>query len=214
MRPSSAVSADGPQNLLDAMKVAVAPEAVGRGVLVVMNDTIFEPRSVTKVDVRRVEAFAAPSRGPVGDVVQVTPRFYAPASASAAALTLGAAKLPRVAIVYAYAGITGEDVLNAAKDAAGVVIAGVGAGGVPSAAREALRTLAARGIPVVRTPRQGHGDIWRSDSVPGSDNDNTATTIAGRELTPAKARILLMLALQQPRSTAELQVLFDRYGTR
>ena len=208
MRPSTAVSADGPQNLMDAIRVAAAPAAVGRGVMVVMNDTIFEPTSVTKVDVQRVEAFAAPSRGPVGDVLRPRPRFYAAAAPGGPLVSLGDAPLPKVAIVYAHIGLTGEDVRRIAGDAAGVVIAGVGAGGFPSAAQAAVRDLMARGVAVVRTPRQGFGDIGASEA-PAASSDDEGGLLAGRELTPAKARILLMLGLQQKRSRAQLQALFN-----
>jgi L-asparaginase len=210
MRPSTAVSADGPQNLMDAIRVAAAPMAASRGVMVVMNDTIFDPVSVTKVDVNRVGAFAAPSRGPIGEVLQPTPRFFGPPARPAGQFALGEAKLPKVAIIYAYAGLAADDVRHAAKDAAGVVIAGVGAGGMSRDARVAVRELTARGIPVVRTARQGFGDVWPADAVAGDYGDAVLGTIAGRELTPAKARILLMLALQQKRSFADLQRLFDQ----
>lgn len=213
MRPGTAVSADGPNNLLDAIRVAAAPDAAGRSAMVVMNDTIFDARSVTKVDMRRVEAFAAPTRGPIGQVLQPVPRFFAPPLAPPPQFSLQAAKLPKVAIVYAYAGLTGEDVLSAARGAAGLVIAGVGAGGYADAARDAVRDLIARGIAVVRTPRQGSGDIWPTDASTDRGGDAAAGTLAGRELTPAKARILLMLALQQPRTRAELQALFDQSAT-
>lgn len=212
MRPSTAVSADGPQNLMDAVRVAAAPEAASRGVMVVMNDTIFDPVSVTKVDVRRVDAFAAPSRGPIGEVLRQAPAFHVPATPLPATLTVQAAPLPQVAIVYAHAGMTGDDVRRTAGNARGVVIAGVGAGGVSSSARDALRELVKRGVAVVRTPRQGHGDLWGSQRTAGTDDEDGPRTVAGRNLTPAKARILLMLALQQPRTPDELQSLFDRYG--
>jgi L-asparaginase len=213
MRPSTAVSADGPQNMLDAIRVAVAPTAAGRGVMVAMNDSLFDPRSATKIDVNRVEAFGAPGHGPIGEVLGLSPRFFAPPQPVPALLSLGEAPLPRVAIVYAYAGITGDDVRAITRDAAGVVLAGVGAGGVSTSARAALRELVARGVPVVSTPRQGHGDIRRSEPQPGQDDNDGLRTIGGRELTPAKARILLMLALQQKRTPADLQALFDRAGS-
>lgn len=209
MRPSTAVSADGPHNMLDAIRTVIAPGAAGRGVMVVMNDTIFDPASVTKVDMHRLDAFAAPSRGPIGDALQITPTFFAVAPPQRARLSLLPAPLPRITIIYAYAGLTGDDVRRFARDAAGVVIAGVGAGGFSKSARGALRELTARGVPVVRTPRQGHGDIRVSDAQAGDDSEAAVGTIAGRELTPAKARILLMLALQQPRTRAQLQALFD-----
>ncbi len=211
MRPSTAISADGPQNLMDAVRVAASPRSAGRGVMVVMNDSIFDPVSVTKVDVHRIEAFAAPTRGPIGDVLQQAPRFFAPATSAPArpSLPLLDAKLPKVAVVYAYAGLTGDDVRNAAKDAAGLIIAGVGAGGFPSSARDAVRELTARGVHVVRTARQGFGDIWPSDEPAGNTSETAVRTISGRELTPAKARILLMLALQEKRSHAQVQALFN-----
>lgn len=212
MRPGTAVSADGPQNLMDAIRVATSPKAAGRGVMVVMNDTIFDPVSVTKVDVRRVDAFSAPSRGPIGDVLRQEPAFLTAPATQQPALALKAAPLPAVAIVYAHAGITGDDVRRIAGNAKGVVIGGVGAGGIASNARDALRDLVKRGVAVVRTPRQGHGDIWANSRPSGTDDEGGPRTIAGRTLTPAKARILLMLALQDARTPDELQAIFDQYG--
>ena len=213
MRPGTAVSADGPQNLLDAVRVASADEARNRGVLVVMNDTIFAPSSVTKVDVRHVNAFAAPSRGPVGEVLTDHPKFFGNASPQEAAFSIAGNHLPRVTIAYAYAGIREEDIRVAAKGAKGLVIAGVGAGGFSAEARKAVRELTSKGVTVVRTARQGIGDVWRNDSATGDLTDKAMGTIAGRELTPAKARILLMLALQTPRTREDLQSIFDRHGT-
>lgn len=215
MRPSTAVSADGPQNMMDAVRVAAAPAATGRGVMVVMNDSIFDALAVTKIDVRRVDAFGAPARGPIGDVLQPVPRFTIGAAPAPAPFTLGDAPLPKVAIVYAYAGLTGADVLRSAEGARGVVIAGVGAGGFSASARDAVRDLVRRGVAVVRTPRQGFGDIWPGDppAAGASDPEDSVRTIAGRELTPAKARILLMLALQQARPIEQLQAIFNSYGT-
>lgn len=213
MRPSTATSADGPQNLVDAVRVASSDSARNRGAMVVMNDTIFSPASVTKMDVHRVNAFGAPSRGPVGDVLNDRPRFFADAGAHDAAFSIISNTLPRVAIAYAYAGIQGDDIRAVAAGAQGLVIAGVGAGGFSASARQAVKDLVSRGIPVVRTARQGFGDIWPPPPNAGGIGDDAVKTVAGRELTPAKARILLMLALQTPRSEAELQTLFDRYGT-
>ena len=215
MRPSTAVSADGPQNMLDAIRVVTSPASSGRGVMVVLNDTIFDPRSVTKFDVNRVEAFTAPSRGPIGHVLGLAPRYFGPPQPQPEMLALGEAKLPRIAVVYAYAGQTEDEVRDIVRNADGVIVAGVGAGGVSSGARKALRALADKNIPMVTTPRQGHGDIRRSEPTPAAkaDDDDRVPTIGGRELTPAKARILLMLALQQRRTFAELQAIFDRAGT-
>ena len=211
MRPGNAVSADGPQNLLDAVRVASADQARGRGVMVVMNDTIFDPDWVTKVDVRRVNAFAAPSRGPIGHVLTDRPVFFADAAKRSPAFAIITNKLPRVTVAYAYAGLSGDDIRGLAKGAKGLVIAGVGAGGFSASARAAVKQLTFEGFPVVRTARQGMGDIWWT--AVGGVNDAELGTIAGRELTPAKARILLMLALQSKRSREELQQIFDKLGT-
>jgi L-asparaginase len=212
MRPSTATSADGPQNLMDAVRVASSDQARGRGALVVMNDTVFAPASVTKMDVRRVNAFGAPSRGPIGDVLNDSPRFFVDASKHDAAFPVVSKTLPRVAIAYAYAGVQGDDIRAAAAGAKALVIAGVGAGSFSESARQAVKELTSKGIPVVRTARQGSGDVWINPPSMGDLSDEALQTVAGRELTPAKARILLMLALQTPRSRTELQTLFDRFG--
>jgi L-asparaginase len=211
MRPTTAVSADGPQNLLDAVRVAISDEARGRGPLVVMNDSIFDPVSVTKVAIRRVDGFAAPLGGPVGDVVANVPRFYRPAAPRAPAFELRPTPLPRIAIAYTYAGFDAADLKRAVEGVDGLVIAGAGSGGVPTSVRAPLQDLLAKGLPVVRSARHGGGDVWtwREAGVPAPP---TPTIVAGRELTPAKARILLMLSLQSARTTEELQDLFNRYG--
>ncbi|HEU0311613.1 MAG TPA: asparaginase [Sphingomicrobium sp.] len=214
MRPGTTVGADGPQNLLDAVRVASADEARNRGVLVVMNDTIFDPASMTKVDVRHVNAFGAPSRGPIGQVLTGRPTFFTKADPHRAAFEIAVpdARFPRVAIAYAYVGITGGDILAVARGNSGLVIAGEGAGSFSASARKAVRELTSKGFPVVRVARQGIGDVWINEPSMGDVSDASLGTVAGRELTPAKARILLMLALLRPISHDDLQSLFDRFG--
>ena len=211
MRPASAVSADGPQNLLDAVRVASSEDARGRGVLVVMNDSIFDPVSVTKVAIRRVDGFAAPLGGAVGDVLANSPRFYRPPVRRPLAFKLQSAPLRRVSIAYTYAGFDALDLKRSVEGAEGLVVAGAGSGGVPTSVRAPLQKLIAKGFPVVRTARHGGGDVWtaREAGVPAPKGPNI---VAGRELSAAKARILLMLALQSPRTTDELQSLFNEYG--
>ena len=211
MRTGSTASADGPQNLRDAITVASADSAAGRGVMVVMNDTIFDPVSVTKVDFRRVNGLAAPLGGPIGDVLGRNARFYRSANEHPAPFALGADPLPKVAIAYSYAGFRSPDLRAIASGAAGLVLAGTGAGGIPTEARPAMRRLMSEGMTVVRTARQGSGDVWPA-AVAGGEPEWTKGTIAGRELSPAKARILLMLALQDRNRKADIQQLFDQYG--
>jgi L-asparaginase len=211
MRPGSAVSADGPHNLLDAVRVASSDEARGRGTLVVMNDTIFDPVSVTKTDFRRVNGFAAPGGGPVGEVLANRPRFYRAAAGRNQPFEVGDTPLPRVTVAYTYAGYQAQDLRSAANGARGLVIAGAGAGGLSTHARGTMQELLSQGVPVVRTSRQGGGDVWTALES-GGEPAWTRGTVAGRELSPAKARILLMLALQKPRTSEELQAIFNRYG--
>jgi L-asparaginase len=177
-----------------------------------MNDTIFEPASLTKVDVGHVNAFAAPSRGPVGEVLTARSTFFTRAAPHGAAFAVTGETLPRVGVAYAYVGVTGDDILAAARGKSGLIIAGEGAGDFSASARGAVRELTSKGIPVVRVARQGVGDVWFNEPSVGAMSDAGLGTVAGRELTPPKARILLMLALQRPRSHAELQALFDGFG--
>lgn len=211
MRPASAVSADGPQNLLDAVRVASSDDARRRGTLVVMNDSIFDPVSVTKVAIRRVDGFDAPLGGPVGDVLANLPRFYRPAVPRAAALEILPAPLPRVSIAYTYSGFDAVDLNRAVEGVDGLVVAGAGSGGVPTSVRAPLQNLLEKGLPVVRVARHGGGDVW-TPRESGAQQPKGPSIVAGRELTPAKARILLMLAIQRPRTTEELQSLFNQYG--
>jgi L-asparaginase len=116
-----------------------------------------------------------------------------------------------VAIAYTYAGFDAADIERAAEGADGLVIAGAGSGGVPTTVRAPLQNMISNGFPVVRTARHGGGDVWTWREA-GVSAPLTPNIVAGRELTPAKARILLMLSLQTPRTTVELQDLFNRYG--
>jgi L-asparaginase len=214
MRPATALSPDGPHNMLDAARVAVSSSSRGRGPMLVINDTIFDARYVTKVHNHRLDAFAATGHGPIGDVTSIEPVFFAaPERGTAPAFRVTAyTKLPEVGIVHAYAGLSGEDVRAAAINKRGLVIAGVGAGNFSASARKAVQELTLRGIPVVRAARQGYGDVWPEDENAKERSEAVMGTVAARELTPAKARILLMLSLLQPRSREELQQLFDRHG--
>jgi L-asparaginase len=176
-----------------------------------MNDTIFDPVSVTKTDFRRVNGFAAPGGGPVGEVLANTPRFYRAASGRKQLFDVDDAPLPRVTVAYTYAGYQAQDLRSVANEARGIIIASAGGGGLSTHARGTMRELVSKGVPVVRTSRQGGGDVWTAVES-GGEPAWTRGTVAGRELSPAKARILLMLALQKPRTSEELQSIFNRYG--
>src|SRR5215470_1093557 len=133
MRPSTAVSADGPLNLYNAVAVAGDPRSQGRGVLVVMNDWIHAAHSLTKTSTTDVQTFMSPQRGLVGVVAYGKSDFYnsprwkhtSKSEFDVSQVT----KLPRVDIIYAYVD-TPADLIDAsvANGAKGIVIAGVGNG--------------------------------------------------------------------------------------
>ncbi|UJR82470.1 asparaginase [Sandaracinus amylolyticus] len=193
MRPSSAISADGPANLYEAVEVAVSPDARGRGVLVVMNDTIHESRDVTKTHTTSVDTFRSPNAGPVGYVDPAAVRFVEPSPTMARPrFERVPSSLPRVAIVYAHSNMTAEDVRAViATRPRGIVLAGVGDGNTSQEALGALRDAVRRGIVVVRSSRVGSGYTNRNVEV----DDDEMGFVAALDLSPQKARILTQLLI-------------------
>jgi len=212
MRPSTAVSADGPLNLYNAVGVAVDPNARGRGVLVVMNDWIHAAHSLTKTSTTAIQTFMSPLRGVVGVATYGKNDFYnSPqwkhTSASEFDVT-GVNKLPRVDIIFACADMP-PDLIDAsvANGAKGIVIAGVGNGNMNKASLEAAARAVKKGVVVVRSSRVATGSVGRNVEV----NDDEMGFVASDELNPQKARLLLTLALLKQRSNTELQNLFTTY---
>jgi len=212
MRPSTAVSADGPLNLYEGVAVAGDPNARSRGVLVVMNDWIHAAHSLTKTSTTAVQTFMSPLRGLVGVSSYGKNDFYNSPSWKNTVTSefdiSGVMKLPRVDILFAYVDMS-PDLIDAsvASGAKGIVIAGVGNGNMTKESLEAARRAAAKGVVIVRSSRVATGSVGRNVEV----NDDEMNFVASDELNPQKARILLMLALLKPRSTTELQNLFYSY---
>jgi L-asparaginase len=212
MRPSTAVSADGPLNLYNAVGVAVDPDAKSRGVLVVMNDWIQAAHSLTKTSTTSVQTFMSPLRGVVGIASYGKNDFYNTPTwkhTSASEFDVaGIAKLPRVDIVFACVD-TPADLIDAsvANGAKGIVIAGVGNGNLNKAALQAAANAVKKGVVVVRSSRVPTGNVGRNVEV----NDDELGFIASDELNPQKSRILLSLALLKPRTKTEVQSLFYNY---
>jgi L-asparaginase len=210
MRPSTAVSADGPLNLYNG--VAIDPNAKGRGVLVVMNDWIHAAHSLTKTSTTAIQTFMSPLRGIVGVANYSKNDFYNTPQwkhTSASEFDVnGVDKLPRVDIVFACADMPADlitaSVTNGAK---GIVIAGVGNGNMNKSSLEAAANAAKKGVIVVRSSRVPTGSVGRNVEV----NDDEFGFIASDELNPQKARLLLSLALLKSRSKTELQNLFMTY---
>ena len=212
MRPSTAVSADGPLNLYNAVGVAADPNAKGRGVLVVMNDWIHGAHSLTKTSTTAVQTFMSPVRGLIGIANYGKNDFYRTpewrhTTKSEFAVT-EATKLPRVDIIFVAADSSG-DLIDAvvANGAKGIVIAGVGNGNMPKACVTAAANAVKKGVVVVRSSRVVTGNVGRNVEL----NDDDLGFIASDELNPQKSRILLMLALLKPRNAKDMQALFGAY---
>jgi L-asparaginase len=214
MRPATAISADGPINLYNAVALAGNPEAKGRGPLVILNDTIHYAREAQKMHTTRMDTFHSPNRGIAGMMNTGKAFFY---SANTVRHTtrsefsldgLTVANLPRVEVVYSYANL-GGDIIEALVDKGvkGIVLAGVGDGNTTDAALAALEKAAKQGVAVVRCSRTGSGVVDRNVEV----NDDKLGFIAGMELNAQKARILLMLGLGKTSDVKKLQQYFYEY---
>jgi len=212
MRPATAISADGPGNLHEAVAVAASPGARGRGVLVVLNDEIHAARNVTKTDTTSVETFKSLNRGPQGLVhtahiawFQPTDRKHTTRSEFAGKLP---AELPRVDIIFAHANMSPSLIDAAVKGGAkGLVVAGVGDGNMTKPAVDALARAAKTGVVVVRSTRLAGGLVLRNNEV----NDDQMGFVASGEFTAPKARVLLQLALTKTRDPKQIQRMYDEY---
>jgi len=205
MRPASALSADGPANLYNAVALAAHPQAAGRGPLVLMNDAIHEAARVQKMAANGLDAFASPEGGCIGVMLAGQAHFLRAAPALAPlrhALPQGA--WPRVDIVQAYAGMDGDLIDYLATRARGIVLAGVGDGNASDAALDALERAVRHGVAVVRATRTGSGWVARNVEV----DDDARGFVAAGPLSPQKARVLLMLALAARVPREDLQGLF------
>ena len=211
MRPASALSADGPLNLFHAVSVAVCPESAGKGVLVVMNDRVIAARHATKGHTTNVDAFVIPEQGCLGVVSGRDVQYFnAPLRrhtiCSEFRLEPGQTTLPPVDILYDCQG-AGTHLFQAALQAGarGIVLAGTGNGSLSPAALAGAKMAVGQGVAFVRASRVGQG------SVRPSQRDAPLGVVAAQSLNPQKARVLLRLALLQPRGRDALQRLYDEY---
>jgi L-asparaginase len=212
MRPSTALSADGPLNFFNAVAVAANKDAAGRGVLVVVNDWIHGAASLTKTSTTAVQTFWSPLSGLIGTVAYGQADFYrGPVGKNTAASEFslqGVTALPRVDIIMAYENMDGA-LINAAvaAGAKGIVIAGVGNGNLTKAAVDALAAQAKKGIVCVRSTRVATGRVARNVEL----EDDKLGFVASLDKNPQKARVLLRLALLKTRTVADVQRLFNEY---
>jgi len=212
MRPSSAISADGYLNLVNAIKVAADPNSKGRGCLLVMNDTIYNGRDVTKNATYRVEAFQSRDLGPLGfaDGDGKIVFYHEPVRKHTVQTEFDVRNLeslPRVDVVVSYVGADGTMIEAAAKAGAkGIVSAGTGAGR-PTPAEDAAfdKCFKETGMLMCLSSRVASGRVVRSPGL------TKRGFVASDNLPPWKARLLLSLALTKTTNADEIQKMFDTY---
>ncbi|WP_115024512.1 asparaginase [Synechococcus sp. UW69] len=204
MRPATALSADGPLNLLQAVQVALSREARGHGVLVVMDGQIHSARAVTKVATQGVGAFASPGSGPLGWVDDVG--VHLPTASGSRQVPFAGLALPerwpQVPILYGC--VEPEPLLLIAclqAGVAGLVFTGTGAGQLSAAERSALQVWQGARPLMLRANRCGSGPVH------GCPEDERLGLLAAGSLNPQKARVLLLLASLAGLDRAELAAL-------
>ena len=223
MRRPDALGYDGAANLRQALRVAGDTESNGRGVLVVFNNEINSAREVTKTDALRLQAFQSRHYGVLGAAARDRVIYYRRLERRHTAGTEfdieQISRLPRVEIVMAYQGASGDLIRTAVdRGADGIVIAGAGAGSTSVGQRDAIAYASEQGVSVVMTSRTGAGRI-APPRVSAEPEDNPATRaesrrsrrISGEDLAPVKARVLLMLALTVSDDRDVIQRMFSEY---
>jgi L-asparaginase len=206
MRNPSTLGYEGAANLLEGFRVAADPNARGRGVMVVLNDEINAAREVTKSDALRLHTFQTRGYGILGVVDRDRVVYYRKVErrhTSDSEFDVSTVEqLPRVDVFLTYQGASG-DIIKAAVDAGakGIVLATAGAGAMSGTQREGVTYAASKNVPVVITTRAGSGRI----------SGGRGNSIAGQDLAPIKARILLMVALTHTQDLNELRRIFSEY---
>jgi L-asparaginase len=214
-RPPSALSADGPLNLVNAVRAAAGPASRGRGVLVLLNDEVNAARDVTKSNTYRAETFRSGELGFLGYVDQDSVAYYRKPdkrhTVNSEFDVARIAEFPKVDVLYAYAESNNAMLIEALQRAGvrGIVLACTGAGTLAASEKEAIRELSK--LPTderpifVRSSRVGNGRVI------GRKEYDELGMVAADNLSAQKARILLMLALTRTRDVAEIRRIFAEY---
>lgn len=210
MRAATAMSQDGNRNLLDAVTVSSTNKSAGVGVVVAMNEYIFDARSVEKTSTTNISAFDSRNFGPIGVVFDNKVTYYHQAlrDSSSKFDVRNLDTLPSVDIIYGYAGQNPELIdFSANNGVSGIVYAGVGNGNFSTPVEMALAKAVNSGIIVCRSSRISRGRVTLENEV----DDEGLGFIVADDLSPQKARILLMLALTKSSSKEEIQEMFFNY---
>ncbi|EOV4954230.1 type II asparaginase [Campylobacter jejuni] len=211
MRPSTAISADGPKNLYNAVALVANKEAKNKGVMVAINDKILSARGVVKTHSLNVDAFSSPDFGDLGYIVDGKVFFYnnvTKAHAKNAPFDVSKlTSLPKVDILYSYSndgsGVAAKALFE--HGTKGIVVAGSGAGSIHKNQKDVLKELLKKGLKVVVSSRVVAGCVAVSDS------DEKLGFISAEDLNPQKARVLLILALTKTSDPKKIQEYFLKY---
>ncbi|NPC58568.1 type II asparaginase [Caenimonas soli] len=211
MRPGTALSADGALNLLNAVTVAGSKDAMGKGVLVTMNDEIQSGRDVTKTVNIKTDAFKS-QWGPLGMVVEGRNYWFrAPVKRHTAQSEFNIdemSDLAPVEIVYSYGNVprTSFDA-NGKNGVKALIHGGPGNGSVADRIVPVLQDLRGQGVQIIRSSRVPDGFVLRNAEQP----DDKYDWVVAHDLKPQKARILAAVALTRTNDTKELQRIFWQY---
>lgn len=212
MRPSTALSADGPLNLYNAVVVAGAKESIGKGALVAMNGLVLGAESVLKMNTIDVQTFQAPNAGALGYIFNGKVYYnMLPLKKHTTQSIFDVTRLtslPKVGIVYSYSNIE-PDMVRPLLDNGyrGIIHAGVGNGNIHKNIFPLLIDARRKGILVVRSSRVPTGPTTLDAEV----NDAEYQFVASQELNPQKSRVLLMLALTVTNDWKQIQEYFNQY---
>lgn len=213
MRPSTAISADGPRNIYNAVVTAAADESIGKGVMVVMDDKILGADDLAKTNTLSVGTFQNPNYGPLGIVYNGKPIYTRQSvkrhTANSEFDITNLNELPRVEIILSYSNATNLFVEAAVKaHVKGIVTAGVGNGNLTTALQDALeKAVKHHGIAVVRSSRIMTGPTAQWDEI----DDDKLNFSASWFNNPYRSRVLLMLALTKTKDYKEIQRMFSEY---
>ncbi|CAH2714772.1 L-asparaginase 2 [Neobacillus rhizosphaerae] len=210
MRPSTAISADGPLNLYNAVAIAASPDSKGHGVMIELNEKIGSARDTTKLNTTAVNSFDSFEYGDIGNVQGSKPYFYNKPSrihTSESKFDISnVTELPKVEILYGHGNDSRILVDAAVKGGAkGIIHAGTGNGSVFPETQEGLVDAQKKGVVIVRASRVATGMVTHEVT------DDTNKFVTSDSLNPAKARILLMLALLETSDPVKIQSYFDNY---
>ncbi len=208
MRPSTAISADGPLNLYESVALASSDSAFGKGVMVLLSDRFYSAREVTKTNTFETDTFSGKDGGCLGYMRDQLPYFFTSTlkcHTSQTEFDVSRIKqLPKVEVAYFYAGADPETLGYLMEKSDGMVIAGAGDGNFSDTWKKELIKMESNNKPVVIASRTSSGVV----TLPSNHPKNC---ISSDTLNPQKARILLQLALTRTHEISGIREIFEKY---